>query len=126
MKTFPDPYDHMSDDEIETVVGSLVAERRTQGHPIERMGDKSVSISLRLSADLLARLKAVAKEHGIPYQTLMTQWIEQGLSTEAAEKAGTYRVVLREEDLDKARTTGLLLVIESAQAAMPTKEARSS
>lgn len=123
MKTFPDPYDHMADAEVEEHVGNLIKERKAQGLPIERMADKSVSISLRLAADVLVRLKAVAREQGVAYQTLMKQWIERDLVAEEAERAGTYRIVLREEDIQKARTTGLLLVIEGGQTSSGAKGA---
>ena len=123
MKAFPDPYDRMTDDEVEQHVGNLIKERKAQGLPIERMADKSVSISLRLAADVLVRLKAVAREQGVAYQTLMKQWIERDLVAEEAERAGTYRIVLREEVIQKARTTGLLLVIEGAGASSEAKEA---
>lgn len=44
------------------------------------------SISLRLPAPLLARIKAIAKEKDVPYQSLIKIYISQQIDRELAER----------------------------------------
>jgi len=39
------------------------------------MKSKSVAISLRLPEDMLYKIKKIAKERGVPYQTMMKEWL---------------------------------------------------
>jgi len=62
-----DPYDGMSDDEVDELVDRI----------FERQ--KMMPISIRLPRALLDRAKAEGKRRGVPYQTLLRALIEAGL-----------------------------------------------
>lgn len=63
-----DPFDDMSDDEFDEHVDVLFSER-----------PRTVAVSMRVSADLLERLKRQAKRAGVPYQTLMKSVLESAV-----------------------------------------------
>jgi predicted DNA binding CopG/RHH family protein len=47
------------------------------------------SISLRLPAHMLERIKAAANARDVPYQSLIKVWLEEKLSSGASQKAQT-------------------------------------
>lgn len=63
----PDPYEGMTDEEFEEDFYRAVRRERLK------------PISLRLPESLIARSKELARERGIPYQTLIKGLIEAGL-----------------------------------------------
>ena len=64
-----DPFDNMTDDEIEAELGELFKRQRA-----------SVTISIRMPSDLLDRTKRVAAEGGIAYQTLIKRLVDAGVT----------------------------------------------
>lgn len=64
-----DPYDEMSDDELDEYTARSFAKRK-----------RTVAVSLRVAPELLGRLKREATRRGVPYQTLMKGMLEAGLS----------------------------------------------
>jgi predicted DNA binding CopG/RHH family protein len=66
---FEDPFDDMSDEELDEFV-SPYFERRPE----------SVSVSMRIPAPLLRRIKRIAAQAGRPYQTFMKELLEAGVS----------------------------------------------
>ena len=64
-----DPFDDMSDEEFDQHVETLFSER-----------PRTVAVSLRVSADLLERVKRQAKQAGVPYQTLMKTVLESAVA----------------------------------------------
>jgi len=64
-----DPFDDMSDEEFDEHVEALFSER-----------PRKVAVSLRVSADLLQRLKRQAARAGVPYQTLMKSVLESAVA----------------------------------------------
>ena len=64
-----DPFDDMSDEEFDQHVEALFSER-----------PRTVAVSLRVSADLLERLKRQATRAGVPYQTFMKSVLESAIA----------------------------------------------
>lgn len=64
-----DPYDDMTDEELETELDDLF--RREPG---------SVTISIRMPVELLERTKRLATEGGVPYQALIKRLVDAGVS----------------------------------------------
>jgi predicted DNA binding CopG/RHH family protein len=64
---FDDPYEGMSDEEFEGEMAQLF----TRGTTV---------VSLRVSKQLLKRVRDTAERHDLPYQVLMKTLIEQGLN----------------------------------------------
>ena len=64
-----DPYDEMSDEELDEYIARSFAKRPS-----------TVAVSLRIAPELLARLKREAARAGVPYQTFMKGMLEAGLS----------------------------------------------
>ncbi|MEP6694840.1 MAG: CopG family antitoxin [Chloroflexota bacterium] len=64
-----DPFDDISDEELDDQVAKLLRSRQS-----------SVAISLRVSRDLLGRVKREAARAGIPYQTFMKGVLEAGIA----------------------------------------------
>lgn len=65
-KPFHDPFDELSDEEFEREV-------------LESLDQATTKISLRVPNDLLGRTKQVAERRGVPYQSLMKAFIDQGV-----------------------------------------------
>ena len=63
-----DPYDKMSDEELDEYVDKLFARR-----------SKTVAVSLRIAPELLSRVKREAARAGMPYQTFMKGLLEAGI-----------------------------------------------
>jgi len=63
MTKFDDPYDNMTDDEFHAYVDRL------------RHREKSVSVTMRVPEPLLAEIKETAAAIGVPYQSLIKQWL---------------------------------------------------
>ena len=64
-----DPYDQMSDEELDADLGHLL-----------RREPSSVTISIRMPADLLERTKRLAAAGGIPYQALIKRLVDAGVT----------------------------------------------
>ena len=64
-----DPYDNMTDGEVDKELGELL-----------RREPVSVTISIRMPADLLERTKRLAAGGGVPYQSLIKRLVEAGVS----------------------------------------------
>ena len=75
---FDDPYESMSDDQLDAYVHDLYVKQREQ----------SVPVSLRMPSDLLQRVKAVAATSHVKYQTLMKGMIERG-TADLEKRIGT-------------------------------------
>ncbi len=118
-QAFDDPFDNLSDEEFEAEITRAMEEHAQKGLPIEKVGD-AVPISLRMDRSVLTRIKALAKERGIPYQRLMKSWIEDGLVATEREKAPTLRVVLSDADMQRVTTTGIdILLVPENEASSP-------
>ena len=63
-----DPFEEMSDDELDEHVAKLLTARPS-----------TVAVSLRIAPDLLGRLKRQAARAGLPYQTFMKGLLEAGI-----------------------------------------------
>ncbi len=63
-----DPFDEMTDDELDDHVAKLFTARPS-----------TVAVSLRIAPDLLGRVKRQAARAGLPYQTLMKGLLEAGI-----------------------------------------------
>jgi predicted DNA binding CopG/RHH family protein len=76
-----DPYDEMSDEELDEYTARAFAKRRS-----------TVAVSLRIAPELLGRLKREAARAGVPYQTFLKGLLEAGVSrlerTPARRKRG--------------------------------------
>ena len=64
-----DPFDDMSDEEFDEHVARLFSEK-----------PRTVAVSLRVSSDLLQRVKRQASSAGIPYQTFMKSVLEAAVT----------------------------------------------
>ncbi|HEV7466525.1 MAG TPA: CopG family antitoxin [Candidatus Dormibacteraeota bacterium] len=77
----------MSDGETEAWLDQEDAEAKRRGVRPQRLGeralemDRTVPISMRLPSQLLARIKAEADHLDMPYQRLMRELLEAGLSS---------------------------------------------
>lgn len=67
---FFDPYDTMSDEELDVYVAGLFAERSAPTR----------SITVRMPEDLLNRLQQLAAKQHMPYQRLMKLMLEDSVS----------------------------------------------
>ena len=79
MPKFPDPYDHMSDAELDSHLLQL-AEGTV---PRAVQASAGVVISLRMPQLMLDRLRTAADARGEGYQTLMKRWLEERLAEDA-------------------------------------------
>lgn len=64
-----DPYDHMSDEELDAELDDVL-----------RREPPSVTISIRMPAELLERTKRLAAAGGLPYQALIKRLVDAGVS----------------------------------------------
>ncbi len=64
-----DPYDNMTDEELEAELDELL-----------RREPASVTISIRMPAELLERTKRLAADGGVPYQSLIKRLVDAGVS----------------------------------------------
>ena len=64
-----DPFDTMTDDELDAELDALL-----------RREPPSVTISIRMPAELLERTKRVAANGGVPYQALIKRLVDAGVS----------------------------------------------
>jgi len=83
MKPFQweDPFDDMTDEELDKHFDELFEKQRS-----------SVAVSLRIAPELLGRLKREATRADVPYQTFMKRLLEAGVSH--LERAATRRVAV--------------------------------
>ena len=77
--TWTDPFDDMTDEELDQHVEKLFRTR-----------ESTVAVSLRIAPDLLGRVKRQAARAGLPYQTFMKGVLEAGISR-LERGAGTKR-----------------------------------
>lgn len=68
-RRWTDPFDDMSDEELDAHVDALFSAR-----------PRTVGVSLRVPRDLLERLKREAARAGVPYQTFMKSMLEAAVS----------------------------------------------
>lgn len=68
-RQWADPFDDMSDEELDQHIDSLFSRR-----------GRSVGVSLRVPEDLLKRVKREAARAGVPYQTFMKGLIDTAVS----------------------------------------------
>jgi predicted DNA binding CopG/RHH family protein len=64
-----DPFDTMTDEQLDTQLDDLF-----------RRDPASVTISIRMPAELLERTKRLATEGGVPCQTLIKRLVDAGVS----------------------------------------------
>ena len=64
-----DPFEHMTDDELAAELDEL-----------PRREPPSVTMSIRMPAELLERTKRVAAAGGVPYQALIKRLVDAGVS----------------------------------------------
>ena len=64
-----DPYDNMTDDELDAELEELL-----------RREPRSVTISIRMPVELLERTKQLAAKGGVPYQALIKRLVDAGVS----------------------------------------------
>ncbi|MHB8621582.1 MAG: CopG family antitoxin [Chloroflexota bacterium] len=64
-----DPYDNMTDEELEAELDELL-----------RREPATVTISIRMPVDLLERTKRLANDGGLPYQSLIKRLVDAGVS----------------------------------------------
>src|SRR5437870_5708140 len=64
-----DPYDNMTDNELDAELDELL-----------RREPPSVTISIRMPAELLERTKKMAAAGGVPYQALIKRLVDAGVS----------------------------------------------
>src|SRR5688572_19296421 len=64
-----DPYDGMTDEELESELDDIL-----------RREPASVTISIRMPAELLERTKRLAADGGMPYQALIKRLVDAGVS----------------------------------------------
>lgn len=69
-ESFYDPYDAMSDEELDAYIARLFEER----------SGPSRSITVRMPEDLLNRLQQLASKQHMPYQRLMKRMLEESVS----------------------------------------------
>ena len=67
---FPDPYEGMSDEELDRHFSELITDNRRRQR----------SISIRFPDELLDELRRFAGELGLPYQTLIKRLLEQDVA----------------------------------------------
>jgi predicted DNA binding CopG/RHH family protein len=67
---YPDPYEGMSDAEVDEELDRLFAKQRA----------KTVVVSIRMPEELLARVKRLAEVRQTPYQTLLKLILESAVS----------------------------------------------
>jgi len=67
---FPDPYDGMSDEELDRHFSELITENR----------QRQRAVSIRFPEDLLEQLQGLAAQFGVRYQTLIKLLLEQDVA----------------------------------------------
>jgi predicted DNA binding CopG/RHH family protein len=67
---YPDPYEGMSDAEVDDELDRLFAKHRA----------KTVVVSIRMPEELLGRVKRLAEARETPYQTLLKGILESAVS----------------------------------------------
>jgi len=66
-------------------VGALVPERVQLSRRVrERVRERKKNLTLRMEPSRVREIKAVARDLGVPYQTLMRMWIVERLRREKA------------------------------------------
>jgi predicted DNA binding CopG/RHH family protein len=67
---YPDPYEGMSDEEVDEELDRLFGEHRA----------KTVVVSIRMPEELLTRVKRLAEARKTPYQTLLKRVLDSAVS----------------------------------------------
>lgn len=67
---FPDPYEGLSDDELDRHFSELIADNR----------QRQRSVSIRFPDELLEELRQIADQLGVRYQTLIKRLLEQDVA----------------------------------------------
>lgn len=67
---YPDPYEEMSDEEVDEELDQLFAKHHA----------KTVVVSIRMPEELLGRLKRLAEARETPYQTLLKRILDSAVS----------------------------------------------
>lgn len=91
----PDPYEGMSDDELDRHFSELIAENR----------HRQRAISIRFPEGLLEELRRLATQHGIPYQTLIKLLLEQDVARLRAHPLHASHGVARATGKRRAKPT---------------------
>jgi len=85
------PYEKMSDDELAAITEDALCEHESGRARFQPQGEtasrtiRTVPVSIRIPAQLLEQIKAVAASREMPYQRLMKVWLEDGLTRQAPE-----------------------------------------
>ena len=107
---FPDPYDGMSDDELDRHFSTVILENRA----------RQEAISIRFPGDLLTEIRQLAREMGVGYQTLIKNLLARDLA-QLQKRSGSSRLVVRHATTSKSpatakRSTRKRAVATTAQA----------
>lgn len=92
---FPDPYEGMSDDELDRHFSELITENR----------QRQRAISIRFPEGLLEELRHLAMQHGIPYQTLIKLLLAQDVARLRAHQLRASHGVARATAKPRAKAT---------------------
>ena len=92
---FPDPYEGMSDEELDRRFSELITDSR----------QRQRSISIRFPAELLEELHRLADQLGIRYQTLIKRLLEQDVARLRAHKTSTGHGTSRAATAGRATST---------------------
>ena len=104
---FPDPYEGMSDDDLDRCFSELITDNR----------QRQRSISIRFPDELLEELRGLADQLGIPYQTLIKRLLEQDVARLRARRiAASHRT-------SRAATKGRAASTASSNAAARSRSA---
>lgn len=92
---FPDPYEGMSDEELDRRFSELITVNR----------QRQRSISIRFPYELLEELHCLADQFGIPYQTLIKRLLEQDVARLRAHKTSAGHGTPRAATAGRATST---------------------
>jgi predicted DNA binding CopG/RHH family protein len=106
---FPDPYEDMSDEELDRHFASVLISHR----------QRQQAISIRFPEDLLAEIRELAHEIGIGYQTLIKNLLERDVAQLRVRRTGRRRPAT-------ARTAATARRTSHKRAQSPKRAVRSS
>ena len=93
---FPDPYEGMTSDELDRHFTTVLTDHR----------ERQQAISIRFPAELLTGIRSLAREHGVPYQTLIKQLLERDVERLRALRPKSRRAIGTPATSSRRRTTG--------------------
>ena len=93
---FPDPYEGMTSGELDRHFTTVLSDHRK----------RQQAISIRFPAELLTGIRSLAREHGVPYQTLIKQLLERDVERLQARQPISRRAIGTPTTTSRRRTTG--------------------